>query len=359
MNVYSLVGGTIDITAHQVMEDGNVRELIKATGGNWGGTRVDEEYMNFIKCLIGETTTKELSKNAANVFFEASREFELVKRTIKPNSDIKFTVRIPSQMGETYMKIHRAKYLKSVKSVLTKNKKTINISVIGDKLRMASNDAEDFFADSISKITCHLKRLFCLENGKDISTIILVGGFAESAMLIEGIKSNFPKMRIIIPQEATWSVLRGAVIFGHDPSLIRQRRSRYTYGVGIQEKFDPTKHDEKYKFEKKGESWCYHLFSKLLEVDEIVTVGEYQKEKAYFLTERNEDGDINLYSSTIQNPKYVFDQGCSYIGCILPSGHNFLLNENIFVKMCFGHTEIEVSAFQPKSKQTAVYYLGQ
>lgn len=265
-------GGTIDITAHQVMEDGNVRELIKATGGNWGGTRVDEEYMDFIKCLIGETTTKELGENAPNVFFEASREFELVKRTIKPNSDIKFSVRIPSQMGETYMKTHPAKDLKSVKSVLTNNKKTVNISFIGDKLRMASNDAGDFFAKSISKITGHLKGLFCQENGKGISTIILVGGFAESAMLIEGIKSNFPKMRTIIPQEAAWSVLRGAVIFGHDPSLIRQRRSRYTYGVGIMQKFDPTIHDEKYKFEKKGESWCNHLFSKLLEVDEIVTV---------------------------------------------------------------------------------------
>lgn len=48
MNIYCLIGGTIDITAHQVMEDRNVRELIKATGGNWGGTRADEEYMDFI-----------------------------------------------------------------------------------------------------------------------------------------------------------------------------------------------------------------------------------------------------------------------------------------------------------------------
>lgn len=195
-------GGTIDITAHQVMEDRNVRELIKATGGNWGGRRADEEYMDFIKCLIGETTTNELSKSASNVFFEASREFELIKRTINPNSDIKFSVRIPSQIGETYEKTHQGKDLKSVKSVSTKNEKTVNISIIGDKLRMASNDAEDFFAKSIDKITKHLKELFCHKNGRNISTIILVGGFAESEMLIEGIKSNFPKMRTIIPQEA-------------------------------------------------------------------------------------------------------------------------------------------------------------
>lgn len=359
MNIYCLIGGTIDITAHQVMEDGNVKELIKATGGNWGGTRVDEEYMDFIKCLIGETTTKEISKNASSVFFEACREFESAKRTIKPTSDIRFSVRIPTQIGEMYMKMHPGKDLKSIKSVSTKTKKTINISVIGDKLRMASNDAQYFYGNSIGKITDHLQELFRQKNGRDISTIIIVGGFGESPMLIEGIKSTFPKMRIIIPQEAAWSVLRGAVIFGHDPSLIRQRRSRYTYGIHIFEKFDPSKHDEKYKYEEKEEIRCGKLFSKLLEVDEIVTVGEYQNEKSYYIENRYKEGNIALYSSTTQNPKYIYDQGCSYIGCILPIGHNFLLNEDIFVKTRFGETEIEFNAYQPKSKQKAVYYLGQ
>lgn len=241
----------------------------------------------------------------------------------------------------------------------TKNEKTVNISIIGDKLRMASNDAEDFFAKSKDKITKHLKELFCHKNGRNISTIILVGGFAESEMLIEGIKSNFPKMRTIIPQEAAWSVLRGAVIFGHDPSLIRQRRSRYTYGIHIFEKFDLSKHDEKYKYEKNGEIRCGKLFSKLLEVDEIVTVGEYQNEKSYYIENRYKRGNIEIYSSTTQNPKYIYDQGCSYIGCILPNGHNFLLNENVFVKIRFGETEIEFYAYQPKSNQKAVYYLRQ
>lgn len=66
-------------------------------------------------------------------------------------------------------------------------------------------------------------------------------------MLLEGIKSTFPEMRTIVPKDAPWSVLRGAVIFGHDPSLIRQRRSKYTYGICVIEKFDSSIHNEKYK----------------------------------------------------------------------------------------------------------------
>lgn len=64
-----MTGGTLDITAHEVLEDDHVKELIKATGGNWGGTKVDEEYMDFIKCLIGEDTTKYIDENLPSVFF--------------------------------------------------------------------------------------------------------------------------------------------------------------------------------------------------------------------------------------------------------------------------------------------------
>lgn len=55
MNIHYLIGGTTDITAHEIMEDGNVKELIRATGENWGGSMDDGEYMDVIKCLIGQT----------------------------------------------------------------------------------------------------------------------------------------------------------------------------------------------------------------------------------------------------------------------------------------------------------------
>lgn len=354
-----LIGGTIDITAHQVMEDGNVKELIKATGGNWGGTRVDGEYIDLIKCLIGETATKDINQNASNVFFEACREFESAKRTTKPKSDIKFNVRIPSQIGETYMRLHPGKDLKSVESVTTKSKKQIKVSFIGDKLRLAPSVAESFFAPSVQKIIEHLRKLFQQKDGRGISTIILVGGYAESPILIEGIRSSFPQMRTIIPKDSAWSVLRGAVIYGHDPSLIRQRRSKYSYGFRVNRTFDPAEHDEKLKYEEDGEFFCANLFSKLVEVDEMITVGEYQKEKRYRIQAYGKEGNFSLYASTSQNPKYVNEDGCFSIGHILSPGHGFLLKEYILIKMCFGETEIEINAHQPKSQKTARYHLEQ
>lgn len=346
-----LIGGTVDVTAHQVTADGKVKEIIRPTGGNWGGTRVDEEYIDLIKCLIGETAIKDINQNASSAFFEASREFESAKRTIKPKSDTKFNVRIPIQIGEIYMKTYPGKDLRSVDSVTTKIKKQINISFTGDKLRLLSSDAEDLFSQSVRGIIEHLKRLLKQENGKGISTIIFVDGYAESQILITAVKTSFPHMRTIIPKSAAWSVLQGAVIFGHDPSLIKQRRSKYSYGISVFEKFDPKKHDEKYKYEKDGKLRCGKLFSKLVELDEIITDGEYQKEDYYEIDEHSMVGNLGLYSSTSKNPKYIDEEGCFFIGCILNPGHDFLLNEEIVIKMCFGRQKSNSMHINPKVRR--------
>ena len=336
-----------------------MREIIKSNGGNWGGTSVDRVYLDFIKCLIGESVTQSIQQNEPNLFFEVCRNFETAKRTIKPQSDMKFNVRILSQLGEAYSEMFPGKDLRSKMVVLTKDKRNVSISFVGDKLRLASKDAEGFFAESIYEITRHLKSLLRQPSGRGIATIILVGGFAESPMLIQGIKSEFPEMRVIIPQEAAWSVLRGAVIFGHDPSLIKERRSKYSYGVRVFDTFDPTVHDEKYKYEEDGKILCCRLFSKLISIDDPVTVGEYRTPVKYKLTRIGHEGSIELYTSTSSDPKYVDERGCCFVGYILSAGHGFLPNETVNVMMRFGETEVEIRAHQPITKKTTVYYLGQ
>ncbi|XP_078341039.1 heat shock 70 kDa protein 12A-like [Crassostrea virginica] len=352
-------GGTIDITAHEVLTDGTVREIIKSNGGNWGGTSVDREYLDFIKCLLGESVTQSIEQNEPQVFFEVCREFETAKRQIKPQSDMKFNVRIPSQLGEAYANLNPGRDLKSKKFVFTKCKRNVSISIIGDKLRLAPKDAEDFFAETVNEITRHLENLLLQNSGKGIATIILVGGFAESPMLTQAVKSTFSEMRVIIPHEAAWSVLRGAVIFGHDPGLIKERRSKYTYGLAVFDIFDPKIHDEKYKYEEDGEIRCGYLFSKLISIDDPVTVGEYRKAETYMLTDIEDEGSIALFTSESSDPKYVDEKGCSFVGFILSAGHNFEVNEIFDVMMRFGETEVEIKAYQPKSNTISSYYLGQ
>lgn len=293
-----------------MLDDGHVKELIKSTGGSWGGTKVDEEYMDFLKRLIGEDTTNYIDENLPSLLFEAGRDFESAKHKIKPNSDKKINVRFPAKIAEIYTTLHPGKELRAKEIVLTKDKKQMAVLFKGDKLRLATKDVEDFFHSIRKKFTDHLAKLLQQNDGKGISTIILVGGYAESQMLVQGIKSMFPEINTIIPKEAAWSVLRGAVIFGHDPSIISQRRSKNTYGVN--KKFNPLEHDEKYKYEDGGESRCRNIFSKLLEVDEFVTVGVHQKEKRYRLKSCKDAGNYKLYASTSKCPQYVDEENCFF-----------------------------------------------
>lgn len=284
----------------------------------------------------------------------------MTKRTIKPNSDGKFNVRIPSQIGESYSIVHCGRELKSEKTVFTKYEKHMAVSFTGDKLRLKSKDAEDFFAESITKIADYLSKLIQQNGGKDISTIILVGGYAESPMLIEGIKSKFSQMRVIIPTEAAWSILLGAVNFGHSPNLIKHRRSKYTYGIGVNKRFNPSEHDVKHKYVENEEDRCWGIFSKLVEINEPVSVGEYKKiDKKFHIKNCKDEGNFKLFASTLKSPKYVDEEDCFFIGHILSPGHEFLPIDIIYIDVCFGETQIMFIAQQPDSNKMVVRYLGE
>jgi hypothetical protein len=50
-------------------------------------------------------------------------------------------------------------------------------------------------------------------------------------MLQEHVKSAFPHKTVIIPEDAGFAVLKGAVQFGFNPKVINPRIIRFTYGI--------------------------------------------------------------------------------------------------------------------------------
>ena len=67
-----------------------------------------------------------------------------------------------------------------------------------------------------------------------MSHLFLVGGFAESPVLQEEVRSEFrDEVRVVIPRGVGVAVLRGAVLYGLDPAIVRVRRAKMTYGIGV------------------------------------------------------------------------------------------------------------------------------
>ena len=70
-----------------------------------------------------------------------------------------------------------------------------------------------------------------------VGTIVMVGGFSESRCLQREISRAFPNKYLVIPEDPGLAVVKGAVIYGHDPKAIVSRIARYTYGVEMAQSF--------------------------------------------------------------------------------------------------------------------------
>jgi hypothetical protein len=59
----------------------------------------------------------------------------------------------------------------------------------------------------------------------------MVGGFSDSPLIYERVKSEFPKLNVICPSDAVAAVLKGAVMYGHNPELISERKLCENNGI--------------------------------------------------------------------------------------------------------------------------------
>lgn len=49
-----MTGGTGDITVHEVQDDHTLHEINMATGGPWGGNRINEAFLDIWKEVLGK-----------------------------------------------------------------------------------------------------------------------------------------------------------------------------------------------------------------------------------------------------------------------------------------------------------------
>ncbi|KAL3879593.1 hypothetical protein ACJMK2_031882 [Sinanodonta woodiana] len=342
-------GGTIDITVHEVLSDGKLKELHKASGGAWGGTQVDEAYRQFLISLVGNPVFHRFQVENKEDYIDMFRDFEIKKRDIAPDNDNKVTIRLPSSLKE----IFEDESGEDLRKAIMQTKYATEVSLTGDKLRINASVMKSLFSNAIQSTVSHVKELMKDKIVLSVSSILMVGGFSESKVLQHAIRSSFPNVKVIIPQEAGLVVLKGAVVFGHSPSSVSHRVCKYTYGVNTAMVFDNTKHDIRKRIEGDTGPLCKEIFDKHVEIGQSVALNMTTTEKTYFpLYESQSSVTVPVYASAQKSPMYVTDDGCVKLGKLIiniidksvPIGER-----SVLVTMTFGGTEIEVTA---KEKRT-------
>ena len=73
----------------------------------------------------------------------------------------------------------------------------------------------EFYEESLATIGNHLDKIFSMPSHTDISTVIIVGEYAESQILQDFITKRFSSKKLIVLESAREAFLKGAVQFAY------------------------------------------------------------------------------------------------------------------------------------------------
>ena len=208
------IGGTADITVHEKIEGGQLRVLHQATGGACGGTYVDKEFENRLTYILGERVMKQLREEHAQAYLDIFREFEIAKRSIKScdTDEIRMTISYVT-VNELCEKIENKTLKEAFKNV-------DGMKIKADKLHIDAEIMKQFYQPSIKELIKHMQTILKHPRTDGTSIILLVGGSAECGLIQDEIEESFSSLQLVVPPGPELAVLKGAVIFGHCPSLI-------------------------------------------------------------------------------------------------------------------------------------------
>ncbi|KAL4230331.1 Heat shock 70 kDa protein 12A [Mactra antiquata] len=340
--VIDLGGGTADITVLQRQDDGGLRQLHKASGGAWGGAKVDEEFFGMIIRIIGAPIfTKCIDENKADRL-DMQRELETKKRSITPKTNGKVTIKIPADLLQTF----ESESCEDIMEAIDGSPYAGKITWKGDKMRIDAQVFKNFFKPCTDKIVEHIKGLLKSPEVQGTNIFLMVGGFSESEMIQDAIMTALPRGKVIIPTDSGLTVLNGAVIFGHRPIHITSRKSKYTYGINISPPFDPTIHPEDHRVSVGGVDRCRDVFKKYILEGETVRVGEAKSGTHITHSSNQREMLLKVYVCSRPDPVFVDDEDVEYLGKVVVNLPESAARVRVEVKMLFGETELTVEAIE-------------
>ena len=182
--VYSVndisVGGTLDVTAHEIMTNGNVKEIFQVTGGPYGGTKVDEEFVSLLKQFFGLSVVETFRTRYPGEWLEMMNEFEMKKRGRRAFEGETTRLRLPrvltaliSDHGGPALTINGVRFVRN------------------EYLCLEYTSMKKLFEPVVSGIVNHLTNLLQNRFCQGLQFFFLVGGFAQSALLQDAIRKKF------------------------------------------------------------------------------------------------------------------------------------------------------------------------
>lgn len=177
-----------------------------------GGNRVDLCYEDVLKEVFGKDVLDELHQSYREERIELFRFFELKKRASISATQTMVTMKIPEVISVIH-KIHKGY---GIGEAIQQSKYNQNMKWEGRKMRITPHLFETLFNQACKGIIQNINDILANPMAKKVVTILMVGGFSSSSILQDQIKTNFPSLKIVVPNDAGLASLKGAVLYGHN-----------------------------------------------------------------------------------------------------------------------------------------------
>ncbi|XP_073673533.1 heat shock 70 kDa protein 12A-like [Garra rufa] len=334
-------GGTIDITVHEVLDNGNLKELQAASGNSMGGQTVDKNIMSFLKNIFSEEIFEEFLKEHPGEALKLKNDITIIK-----SCDDVVMLTCPVSLQE-----------------LAKDKQSIE-SYFEDVQGAEWDDAgifiereklQSFFDTSFSAIESKINQILQKPELR-IEYMLLVGGYAESSFLRKFMRKQFGiKHKILCPAEPQVVILKGAIRYGKTPTVVKSRISALTYGFCTSESFDETKHKDKSKYiNSRGEVFCDVCFQQLVSSGESVESDEVRSFISSPADPLQTGIEFTFYSSERQKVQFVDEDGVAQIGSLsvdIPNTDRGT-DRQVRLQIKFGSTEMQATATDLESGES-------
>ena len=284
-------------------------------------------------------------------WLDLMNEFEMKKCTFTSSDQRdKITIRVPVSLLEAYEHSTDCRLEEEIGN--TPFARSVHLK--NDKLSISSVMFQGFFKESVEEVIKYVRDLLDKPQVRGVESLLAVGGYSESPLMIAALKQSFPNMRVVVPSTPSLAVLYGAVIYGYEPEVIASRVCSYTYGIAkrkIWKSGDPERKKSK-DTTRKGLHWCDDVFDKHVEIGQVVKIGEFQPPKDYYPTRQDQKlAVLEFFASTEKDPKFTDDPNTEYVGWFVIELTERTQGDDgkVLVKISVGGTELEVEAKEASS----------
>ncbi|XP_066285857.1 heat shock 70 kDa protein 12A-like [Branchiostoma lanceolatum] len=337
-------GGTVDIAVHEISENNQAKEVATASGGNWGGTKVDEQFFKLLDNIFGADIMVQYKVAHPNEHLNLLNEFETKKRSTGPDDSGVVAVHLGFNFFQFYPK-HKGG--RTVQQAI-KQYNSQQVAFSNGLIRMSHSLMKSFFTPAIESIVSHLDKLVKQEKIMPLKYIFMAGGFSESPILQHAVKVKFEGVcNVIVPDGCGLAIIKGAVMYGHNPTAIAARKSKYTYGTAVCTPFQKGHHPARLGESIDGEFVCTKVFSKFVEAGQLVEMGEVSEHVFSPARRLQRAMGIEIFRTKEKEVQYCDEEGvskCGYVVVGLPpplAG----ITRDVLATITFAETEIKVEAY--------------